>query len=78
MKRSSDSNGTTTELTRLTTSGGVLSKHIRINGAKIDSDGSACRMSHGKADRLSLDSAQALADVIPDMRRDQALALAAR
>ncbi len=64
-----------TELTLLTKSDGPLSKHIRLNGAGIVSDGSACRMSRGTAQRRSLDSALALADMIADMRPNQALAL---
>ncbi len=64
-----------TQLTLLTKSDGPLSKNIRLNGAGIVSDPSGCGMSRGTAQRIELDSGRALADMIANMRSDQALAL---
>jgi len=64
------------EITKLTKDNGPLSKYIRLgeDGQPI-SDGSACKMSSGKGERLKCASLHAFAEVIHTMRSDQAIAL---
>jgi hypothetical protein len=69
--------GAPAEITVFKKSDGILSKTITaaMDGSPV-SDGSACRMSSGKAKRLPLsDGAQTLADLIENMAPDEALSL---
>jgi hypothetical protein len=55
---------------------GTLSKQIWLDrDGKIKSDGSACKMTEGEAYREYVDGVEALADLLDDMRSDEALAL---
>jgi hypothetical protein len=63
-------------LTVFRNSDGILSKRIKLDGdGKIFSDGSECRMARGVAFRAKLDDVDALAELIADMRSNEALAL---
>jgi hypothetical protein len=64
------------ELTIFTKAGGPLTKRIALNGdGTIHSDGSACVMSKGIANRVKIDGVDALAATIAKLRFDQAIAL---
>jgi hypothetical protein len=64
------------EITKLTKDNGPLSKYIRLgeDGQPI-SDGSACKMSSGKAERLKCANLHVFAEAIHPMHSDQAIAL---
>jgi hypothetical protein len=64
------------ELTRLTKDDGPLTKQIYLapDGTLVK-DSSACVMAHGTAERVRLDSVDALAVLIEDLTPSQALAL---
>jgi hypothetical protein len=67
---------TGTELTLFRKAGGILSKRITLTTkGRIKSDGSECRMSSGTARRTKLDSPASLAQLIDNMRSDEALSL---
>ena len=69
---------TSFRLTVFTKSGGPLTKRISLNGdGSIKSDGSACVMVRGVARRIQIDSVGALAELIGELRSDQAIALGA-
>ncbi len=64
------------ELTLLTKSAGPLTKRIAFDAAgRVASDGSACVMAEGRAERLPLAGPADLAAVVAAMTPDQALAL---
>jgi hypothetical protein len=64
------------EITVFTKSGGPLSKQISLApDGTIKSNGDACRMSEGTAQRVRLRGMQALTDLILGSRQNQALAL---
>jgi hypothetical protein len=64
------------EIVIFTKDGGHLSKRISINEAgKIHSDGSACLMTRGIANRRTISSVEELAQIIGYMPSNQALAL---
>ena len=64
------------EITVLRKRDGALSKRISLTkSGKIKADGSACRMSNGRACRVELDDVESLAELIEDMGSDEALAL---
>jgi hypothetical protein len=54
--------------------GGPLTKTIKLNGAGVVSDGSACFMARGTAQRIFVDINQ-FADLIGVMESDQAISL---
>jgi hypothetical protein len=66
------------ELTGFTNANGPLTKRISLatDGA-LKSDGSACLMTHGDAQRVHVTDVGALANVIEQVRSNQALALGA-
>jgi putative DNA primase/helicase len=56
--------------------GGVLSKRISLTrSGKIKSDGSECQMATGTARRVKLNDIRSLANLIKDLRSDEALTL---
>ena len=64
------------EITRLTKAGGPLTKLIRLSDdGRINSDGSACVMSVGVAERAAIASVHALADLIGNLQPQDAIAL---
>ncbi len=65
-----------TELTRFTKSSGPLTKHISLGvDGSVHSDGSACIMAQGEAQRLEIAGVHELAALIEQLRSDQAIAL---
>src|SRR4051794_11876572 len=64
-------------LTVFTKSGGVLTKRIALRDGAVFSDGSACVMTEGKAQRLAVPDAAELADLILRLQQNQALAFGA-
>jgi hypothetical protein len=68
----------TVELTRLTKTDGPLTKRISLNAdGTLLSDGSACLMSHGTAERVRITSVDELALLIGNLEPSQAIALGA-
>src|SRR4051812_20717071 len=66
------------ELTKFTKLGGPLTKRISFApDGKLKSDGSACVMSHGTAERVKVTSVGELATLIGMLRPNQAIALGA-
>ena len=66
------------EITRFAKSGGPLTKVIKLAAdGSIKSDGSACMMSSGTAERVRIGSARELADLIGSLRPFEAIALGA-
>jgi hypothetical protein len=66
------------EIVRLTKDGGPLTKQISLNNdGSTTSDGSACTMPRGTAERVLLAGVTDLAALILHMRSDQAIALGA-
>jgi hypothetical protein len=65
------------EITGFTNTTGPLTKRIWLEGDTVKSDGSACIMTHGQAQRVPVAEVDALARVIEHVRPDQALALGA-
>jgi hypothetical protein len=66
------------EFTIFTKANGPLTKHICLTAdGSVKSDGSACVMSRGIAQRIQISNLQALASLIERMRSDQAIALGA-
>jgi hypothetical protein len=66
------------EITVFTKSNGPLTKRISLNnGGGIKSDGSACVMSSGRAQRMWISGVQEFAHLIEHLRPDQAIALGA-
>jgi hypothetical protein len=66
----------TLELTRLAKIGGPLTKRISLSPAgSLISDGSACLMSRGHAQRVRLDDLGQVADLIQSLEPHQAIAL---
>jgi hypothetical protein len=66
------------ELTIFTKSDGPLTKRISLNGeGSVVSDGSACTMARGRAQRVSVTDTEHLAALIASLRSDQAVALGA-
>jgi hypothetical protein len=66
------------EIVVFTKSGGPLTKQINLGGdGKINSDGSACVMSHGSARRARVDGVGALAAIVTELTSAQAIALGA-
>ena len=64
------------EVTLLTKAGGPLTKRISLDATgRVVSDGSACVMAEGRAERLRLAGPAALAAVLGAMAPDQAFAL---
>jgi hypothetical protein len=71
-------NDTAIELTVFTKADGLLTKRIALTAdGKIVSDGSACRMARGTAQRMKVAGVGQLAELIENIRSDQALALGA-
>jgi hypothetical protein len=65
-----------TEITVLKKQGGVLTKRIRLNdGGHVVSDGSACLMTRGTAQRVEVRDVFAFRDLINGCEPDEALAL---
>ena len=75
---SSRASDTPIELTLFTKLEGILSKRIKLaaDGAVL-SDGSECRMSSGRAQRVTVDGAAGLAALIEELGSDQAITLGA-
>src|SRR5262245_1760588 len=65
------------EITVLTKADGLLTKRISLNGSGVKSDGSACVMWSGRAQRAHIAGVQELATLIEGLRPDQAIALGA-
>jgi hypothetical protein len=66
------------ELTRIVKSGGPLTKRISIDAnGSLHSDGSACVMSSGWAQRACFDSLEAFASTIANLSPSEAIALGA-
>jgi len=64
------------EITRLASSSGVLTKRISLNGdGSLKSDGSACLMAIGAAERLRLPNVEAFAAAISGLGSSEAIAL---
>jgi hypothetical protein len=63
------------ELTIFRSANGILSKRISLIEGEVKSDGSACKMVKGTAWRATIKDIDALADLIENMRSEQALAL---
>ena len=64
------------EITILRKSDGALSKHITLTrSGKVKADGSACRMTRGKARRVKLKDVAELAELIEPMGSSEALTL---
>src|ERR1700733_7280422 len=66
------------EITRLSKVGGPLTKRISLNQeGKLISDGSACVMSRGRAQRVRLDCLGQFADLVQQLEPNEAIALGA-
>ena len=66
------------EIVRFTKEGGPLTKKISLNAdGSTTSDGSACIMPRGTADRIALANVDELASLVTGLRSDQALGLGA-
>jgi hypothetical protein len=65
------------EIVVLTKTGGELTKRISLNGDTFKSDGSACFMGRGEAERKPIPDVHALAALIEGLRTNQAIALGA-
>jgi hypothetical protein len=66
------------EITVFTKDNGPLTKRIKLgDDGKVISDGSACSMSKGRAQRVPIADVQAFADTIAQLKSDQAIALGA-
>jgi hypothetical protein len=66
------------EITGITKAGGPLTKRILLtDDGMTKSDGSACVMSTGTAQRVQIDGVDRLATFIGNLRSDQAIALGA-
>ncbi len=66
------------EITRLAKTGGPLTKRISLNAeGKLISDGSACVMSRGHAQRVHLDCLSQFADLVQELEPNEAIALGA-
>src|SRR4051794_3553579 len=65
------------QITRFTKVGGILTKRISLKDGKPHSDGSACVMSNGWAEHVSLDSLHEFADFIHSLKPNEAIALGA-
>jgi hypothetical protein len=65
------------EITRFAKSGGPLTKRISLIDGSLKSDGSACIMSSGTAQRVKLASLAQFAALIEQLPSDQAIALGA-
>ena len=66
----------TSEITGFIKSGGSLTKKISLaKDGKIISDGSACVMSAGEAGRIPITDVKQLAEIIGNLKPDQAIAL---
>jgi hypothetical protein len=64
------------EITVFTKDGGPLTKRIALaHDGIVNSDGSACVMARGSAERTRLNDVTALAGLIGGLRSDQAIAL---
>ena len=64
------------EITVFRKRNGVLSKQIELDrNGKVHADGSACKMTEGKARRVKLNGIQSLATLIEHMPSEEALAL---
>jgi hypothetical protein len=67
------------EITAFTKTGGPLTKRISLAAdGSIISDGSACVMSRGTAQRIRIAGVKQLAELIERLDSDQAIALGAR
>ena len=65
-----------TEITKFTKTGGPLTKHIKLAAdGSIISDGSACIMARGEAQRIAISDIEHFARLIAELRDDQAIAL---
>jgi predicted P-loop ATPase len=67
----------TIEVTLLRKSRGIISKRISLIDGKVVSDGSACAMGHGRAERRRVDGLAGLARLIESLSSNEALALGA-
>ncbi|MFO1099288.1 MAG: hypothetical protein U1E81_13720 [Xanthobacteraceae bacterium] len=65
----------TPTLTIFAKKNGPLSKHVRLESGVVKSDGSACVMSIGSAERCDIETANELADLIADLKSNEALGL---
>jgi hypothetical protein len=64
------------EITRLSKTGGPLTKRISLNQeGKLVSDGSACVMSRGHAQRVHIDGLSHFADLVQHLEPNEAIAL---
>jgi putative DNA primase/helicase len=63
------------EITIFRSANGPLTKRISIEGGKLKSDASACRMVAGTARRVPLDSPTSLAKLLQNMSSNEAIAL---
>jgi hypothetical protein len=78
MDQRTDPRGSPTELTVLTkTGGGPLGKRIFLDNDKIVSDGNACYMTRGRAERLRINGIGELSALIEGLTSKQAIALGA-
>jgi hypothetical protein len=67
----------TFEITVLSKDGGPLTKSIMLRDGTVGSDGSACVMSRGSAERVHLESLKEFACFIDDLESNRAIALGA-
>jgi hypothetical protein len=67
----------TIEVTLLRKGRGILSKRISLVDGKVVSDGSACAMGHGSAERKKVDGLAGFAKLIDSLRSNECLALGA-
>jgi predicted P-loop ATPase len=63
------------ELTVFTKANGILSKRISLVEGKVNSDGSACGMGHGRARRILLNGVAQLGPLIEKLESNQAIVL---
>ena len=63
-----------TEITVFEKSGGPLTKRIALRNGKIETDGSACLMTKGFGHRVQIHSMQELANLINNLKPNQAYA----
>src|SRR2546430_1363634 len=62
------------EITILTKQGGPLTKRISLGAdGSVKSDGSTCVMSRGRAQRIRLANVTSLANLLTNLRADQAI-----